>query len=104
MLIYVDDIIVASSSKAATDALLKDLSKEFALKDLGDLHYFLGIEVQKANNGLVLSQAKYAHDVLHELAWKIAKAHLLHCHPPKRSQLMKENCWVLKIAPNTEAW
>jgi histone deacetylase 1/2 len=64
MLIYVDDIIVASSSQAATDALLRDLSKEFAIKDLGDLHYFLGIEVQKIDNGLVLNQKKYAQDVL----------------------------------------
>jgi histone deacetylase 1/2 len=53
MLVYVDDIIVASSSKVATDALLRDLSKEFALKDLGDLHFFLGIEVHKVKEGLV---------------------------------------------------
>jgi histone deacetylase 1/2 len=64
MLIYVDDIIVASSSQAATDALLKDLSQEFALKDLGDLSFFLGVEVQKVDNGIVLSQSKYAHDIL----------------------------------------
>jgi histone deacetylase 1/2 len=64
MLIYVDDIIVASSSQSATDALLRDLSKEFALKDLGDLHYFLGIEVHKVSDGIVLNQAKYAQDVL----------------------------------------
>jgi histone deacetylase 1/2 len=64
MLIYVDDIIVASSSQAATDALLKDLSHEFSLKDLGDLSFFLGIEVQKVANGIVLSQAKYAQDIL----------------------------------------
>jgi histone deacetylase 1/2 len=57
MLIYVDDIIVATSSQAATDALLKDLRQEFALKDLGDLSYFLGIEVQKVDKELVLSQA-----------------------------------------------
>ena len=43
VLVYVDDIIVASSSQDATEALLKDLQSEFALKDLGDLHYFLGI-------------------------------------------------------------
>jgi hypothetical protein len=42
MLIYVDDIIVASSSPAATDALLKVLVKAFALKDLGDISLFLG--------------------------------------------------------------
>jgi histone deacetylase 1/2 len=64
MLIYVDDIIVASSSQAATDALLKDLSQEFALKDLGDLSFFLGVEVQKIDNGIVLSQSKYARDIL----------------------------------------
>ena len=46
VLVYVDDIIVASSSQEATNALLKDLEKEFSLKDLGDLHY-LGIEVKK---------------------------------------------------------
>jgi hypothetical protein len=44
-LIYVDDIIVASSSQEAVDAMLKDLRSDFALKDLGRLHYFLGIEV-----------------------------------------------------------
>jgi histone deacetylase 1/2 len=64
MLIYVDDIIVASSCQAATDALLRDLRHEFALEDLGDLHYFLGIEVTHASHGLVLNQAKYAHDIL----------------------------------------
>ena len=47
MLIYVDDIIIASSSQDATSALLKNLRSEFALKDLGELHYFLGIEVKK---------------------------------------------------------
>jgi histone deacetylase 1/2 len=60
----VDDIIVASSSQAAIDRLLRDLHKEFALKDLGNLHYFLGIEVHRSHNGLVLNQAKYAQDVL----------------------------------------
>lgn len=47
VLVYVDDIIVASSSERATAALLQDLKKDFALKDLGELHYFLGIEVNK---------------------------------------------------------
>jgi len=55
VLIYVDDIIVASSVQDATTALLKDLNKDFALKDLGELHCFLGIEV---------TQGKYVSDVL----------------------------------------
>jgi histone deacetylase 1/2 len=64
VLVYVDDIIVASSSYEAMGALLKDLEQEFALKDLGDLHYFLGIEVQRSRDGLKLSQGRYAADIL----------------------------------------
>ncbi|XP_073360704.1 uncharacterized protein [Aegilops tauschii subsp. strangulata] len=54
MLIYVDDIIVTSSSSEAVTALLKDLGSEFALKDLGDLSFFLGIEVKKTDDVLSL--------------------------------------------------
>jgi hypothetical protein len=39
--------------------LLRALQHEFALKDLGSLHYFLGIEVQRTDDGLRLSQNKY---------------------------------------------
>jgi len=60
VLVYVDDIIVASSTPQATSALLGDLKEDFALKDLGDLHYFLGIEVNKVKDGILLTQDKYA--------------------------------------------
>lgn len=56
LLIYVDDnIIVASSTGTTTTALLKQLNTNFALKDLGDLHYFLGIEVRKIREGILLT-------------------------------------------------
>lgn len=64
MLVYVDDIIVASSSSKAVEALLQDIRADFALKDLGDLNYFLGIEVQKVKDGIVMTQQKYAADIL----------------------------------------
>jgi histone deacetylase 1/2 len=74
VLVYVDDIIVASSSQIATNALLQDLQHEFALKDLGDLHYFLGIEVKRTQEGLVMSQQKYASDILVRAGMKNCKA------------------------------
>jgi len=55
MLIYVDDIIVTGSSPEAISALLQDLRADFAMKDLGDLNYFLGIEVKQTQGGIVLS-------------------------------------------------
>jgi histone deacetylase 1/2 len=64
VLVYVDDIIVASSSPQATNALLADLQCDFAIKDLGDLHYFLGIEVKRGPHKLILTQERYARDVL----------------------------------------
>jgi histone deacetylase 1/2 len=74
VLVYVDDIIVASSSLAATKALLKDLEADFALKDLGDLHYFLGIEVKRNHDGLVMSQQRYATDI-------VKRANMWNCKP-----------------------
>jgi len=74
LLIYVDDIIVASSSERATQALLSDLKAEFALKDLGELHYFLGIEVKKTETGILLSQEKYISDLL-------KRAGMMNCKP-----------------------
>ena len=53
VLVYVDDIIVASSNEQATSTLLRVLKEQFALKDLGELHYFLGIEVHKRNGGIL---------------------------------------------------
>jgi hypothetical protein len=41
VLIYVDDIIMASSVVKFINSLIKKLNQEFALKDLGDVHYFL---------------------------------------------------------------
>jgi len=74
VLVYVDDIIVVSSTEKATDTLLKELQNEFALKDLGDLHYFLGIEVSKVSNGILLTQDKYASDLLKRVGMSDCKA------------------------------
>jgi histone deacetylase 1/2 len=51
VLVYVDDIIVTSSSNDAISILLKSLTAHFAIKDIGELHYFLGIEVRRLHDG-----------------------------------------------------
>jgi hypothetical protein len=64
MLIYVDDIIIVSSSSCATQKLIGQLDKNFAVKDLGQLHYFLGVEVMSQPGGIALSQKRYALNLL----------------------------------------
>ncbi|GKV24662.1 hypothetical protein SLEP1_g34246 [Rubroshorea leprosula] len=64
LLLYVDDIVLTASSGLLLQDITNHLSRQFALKDLGALTYFLGIEVNKFNGGIFLSQAKYASDIL----------------------------------------
>jgi histone deacetylase 1/2 len=65
VLVYVDDIIITGSSLSHIQQLISKLNAEFALKQLGVLDYFLGIEVFHLPNGsLLLSQAKYIRDLL----------------------------------------
>jgi hypothetical protein len=74
LLVYVDDIILDSSSAAASDRPIMSLSSDFAVKDLGKLHYFLGLEVTYPGNGLALSQQKYSQDLLRHAGMLECKA------------------------------
>jgi len=57
LLIYVNDILVTGSSKTLVQNFIQRISSIFALKDLGPLHYFLGVEVTwLPDNTLHLSQ------------------------------------------------
>jgi hypothetical protein len=64
VLIYVDDIIITSSSNLAIDNLLHNLKSDFVVKHLGPLKFFLGIEVIPNPNGVLLSQQRYIKDIL----------------------------------------
>jgi hypothetical protein len=64
LLIYVDDIIITTSIPVAITELLQLLSVDFAIKDLGDLHYFLKVEVLSVHSGLLISQRRYILDLL----------------------------------------
>nr|XP_020197791.1 uncharacterized mitochondrial protein AtMg00810-like [Aegilops tauschii subsp. strangulata] len=64
LLLYVDDIIVTASSPELLRQHTARLSTEFAIKDLGPLHYFLSIEVVRRADGFFLHQQQYAQDLL----------------------------------------
>ncbi len=73
LLIYVDDIIITGSSSLLVQLLLHSLSTAFAIKDLGVLHYFLGIQVTPVQDGIVLSQSQYIADILRRVGMTSCK-------------------------------
>ena len=66
LIVYVDDMVVTGNDPEERKALQNYLSREFEMKDLGPLKYFLGIEVSRSSEGIFLSQRKYALDLLQE--------------------------------------
>jgi hypothetical protein len=63
-LVYVDDLIITNNKSYFAASIIQQLGRKFSLKDLGPLHFFLGIEVIPTQNGLFLTQHKYIRDLL----------------------------------------
>lgn len=64
VLVYVDDLLICGSNSHMIKRSKEYLSKCFAMKDLGKLKYFLGIEVIRGSEGFFLSQRKYNLDII----------------------------------------
>lgn len=78
LLLYVDDIILVTSSISLQKHIISILASEFAMKDLGRLNYFLGIAVIHYEGGLFLYQRKYAEEILDRAGMSTCKP----CHTP----------------------
>ena len=74
LIIYVDDMIITGNDHVEIEELENRLSREFEMKNLGGLKYFLGIEVSRNKEGIFLSQRKYVLDLLAEVG-------MLECKP-----------------------
>ncbi|GAU22715.1 hypothetical protein TSUD_138390 [Trifolium subterraneum] len=64
LLVYVDDIILAGTDLSEFARIKAILDSKFKIKDLGDLRYFLGLEVAQSREGINVSQRKYCLDLL----------------------------------------
>ncbi|WVZ79627.1 hypothetical protein U9M48_027185, partial [Paspalum notatum var. saurae] len=59
LLLYVDYIVLTASSEGLLRRIIGALQQEFSMKDLGELHHFLGMQVQRCHGSLLLSQQQY---------------------------------------------
>jgi hypothetical protein len=76
LLVYVDDIVLAGNDVEAISSFTKLLNQQFQLKDLGDLKFFLGLEIARNSTGISVCQRKYALEILDDSG-------LLACKPLK---------------------
>ena len=73
LLLYVDDLFVTGMNGLITDTK-RTLASEFEIKDLGMMHYFLGMEVWQSADGIFLGQGKYAVEILKRFGMMDCKA------------------------------
>ena len=73
LVVYVDDIVITGNDHAGISDLKAFVHSKFHTKDLGELKYFLGIEVSRSKKVMFLSQRKYVLDLLEETSTIEAK-------------------------------
>jgi hypothetical protein len=64
LVMYVDDLLIIGCSTSTIVVVKRILHDRFLMKDMGPLHFFLGLEISQDASGIKLSQAKYARDLL----------------------------------------
>jgi hypothetical protein len=62
--VYVDDIVFGGSSHSLVVRFAEDMSKEFEMSMMGELEFFLGLQIKQTKEGTFVHQAKYTKDIL----------------------------------------
>lgn len=74
VLVYVDDILIASQNTRRIEQIKTDLSSTFEVRDIGQINYCLGIAIVESKNKITLCQRGYIKDVLHKYNMENCKA------------------------------
>ncbi|CAL1371101.1 unnamed protein product [Linum trigynum] len=73
ILVYVDDLILSGDDQDMIQEAKAFLSKEFKVRDLGKLKYFLGLEIARSSAGISVTQRKYCLDLLTDTGFLSSK-------------------------------
>ena len=76
ILVYVDEIILVGNCLSEIKMIKEVLNCSFKIKDHGEVKYFLGLKVSRANKGIHLCQRKYTLDTLNEIGMLGSKPHI----------------------------
>jgi histone deacetylase 1/2 len=102
LLLYVDDIVLTGLSSVLLRMIVDRLRAEFAVRDMGALSFFLGIDVRRTNNGFYLTQHRCAEDILERAGTMNCKPVATHRSTPKASFPPMHQLWMMHT--HTAAW
>ncbi|KZV21200.1 Cysteine-rich RLK (receptor-like protein kinase) 8 [Dorcoceras hygrometricum] len=94
LIVYVDDIIVTGDDCHEMTNIKLMLAKEFEVKDLGPLRYFLGMEIARNRKGISVSQRKYTLDLLAETCMLGCEPSCTPLEQAQNRHYLKANQWM----------
>lgn len=71
--VYVDDILFGSNVESTSQGFASVMQQEFEMYLLGELTYFLGLQVQQSESGIFISQNKYLKQILKKYGMEVYK-------------------------------
>jgi hypothetical protein len=74
MQVYVDDIVFGGSSNSLVARSSEDMSREFEMSMMGELQFFLGLQIKESKEGTFVHQAKYTKDIVRKFKMEDSKA------------------------------
>ena len=69
--VYVDDIIFGCIDQRYSDEFAYMMSEEYQMSMMGELKFFLGLQIRQQRNGIFISQEKYLKDVLRKFGMHV---------------------------------
>jgi hypothetical protein len=68
-----DDIVFGGSSNSVVARFAEDMSREFEMNMIGELQFFLGLQIKQSNEGTFVHQAKYTKDTVRKFKMEDSK-------------------------------
>jgi hypothetical protein len=72
--VYMDDIVFGDSSNSLVARFAEDMSKEFEMSMMGELQFFLGLQIKQSKEGTFVHQAKHTKDIVRKFKMEDSKA------------------------------
>jgi hypothetical protein len=94
--VYVDDIIFGSNDDRLSQKFAKDTQNEFEMSLLGEISFFLGLQIRQSNQGIFISQTKYIREMLKRFGMEDCKPVIT----PMQAKMMIQSLQIRGIQVN----